>query len=305
MIYRVKHITAYAYAVPVSTSHHDLHVLLRGSAGQRILSERVYVTPSPAVRRDRYDWFGNRATHLAIHERHHDLTVTSESELEVAAPLPPTGDGGPWEATRDWVRAAADPEARAACEWILRSPHVELSPAARDFAEPSFPPDRPLVEAVCDLMNRIHGSLTYDPAATDVSTSVDEVLLGGRGVCQDFAHLQIACLRSMGLPARYVSGYLSTIPPPGKPRLIGADASHAWLSVRSPSFGSFGWLDLDPTNDVVPSDRHVVVAYGRDFDDVTPMRGVLLGGGHHQLHVSVDVEPIDERPLASQSQSQR
>ena len=156
-------------------------------------------------------------------------------------------------------------------------------------------------------MTRIHEELVYDSTATDVSTSVDEVLRGGRGVCQDFAHVQIAGMRALGLPARYVSGYLVTAPEPGKPRLVGADASHAWLSVRSPNFGNVGapgWLDLDPTNDVVPTDRHVIVAYGRDFDDVTPMRGVLLGGGHHQLHVSVDVEPVVERPTASQSQSQ-
>jgi transglutaminase-like putative cysteine protease len=290
VIYRVKHITAYAYAVPVSTSHHDLHVLLRGSAGQRILSERVYVTPSPAVRRDRYDWFGNRATHLAIHERHTELTVTSEAELEVVAPVPPDGDGGPWEATRDWVRAGGHAEARAALEMTLPSPHVELSPAALEFARPSFPPGRPLIEAALDLTHRLHDALTYDPEATDTSTTVDEVLSGRRGVCQDFAHLEIACLRALGLPARYVSGYLVTAPPPGKARLVGADASHAWLSLRLPASG---WLDLDPTNAVVPSDRHIVVAYGRDFGDVTPMRGVLLGGGRHQLRVSVDVGPVE------------
>jgi transglutaminase-like putative cysteine protease len=295
VIYRVKHVTAYSYGVPVSTSHHELHVLMRGSPQQRIRAESLLVDPAPAVRRDRFDWFGNRATHLAIHERHHRLTVTSETELELTAPTPPAGDGGPWEATRDWVRAAADPEARAACEWVLRSEHVDLSEAARDFALPSFPAGRPLVEAAKDLMTRIHAALAYDQTATDVSTSVDEVLRGGRGVCQDFAHVQIACLRALGLPARYVSGYLATTAAPGKPRLVGADASHAWLSVSSPSFGSSGsagWLDLDPTNDVVPTDRHVVVAYGRDFGDVTPMRGVLLGGGRHQLHVSVDVAPV-------------
>jgi transglutaminase-like putative cysteine protease len=293
VIYRVKHITSYRYGVPVSTSHHDLHVLLRGSPRQRIRSESLTVDPTPAVRRDRFDWFGNRATHLAIHERHSELTVTSQTELEVTAPTAPADDGGPWEQTRDWVRAAATPEARAACEWVLRSPHVDLSAAARDFAAPSFPPGRPLVPAVCELMNKIHATLAYDQTATDVSTSVDEVLHGGRGVCQDFAHVQIACLRAFGLPARYVSGYLATTPAPGKPRLVGADASHAWLSVLSPNFGTMGWLDLDPTNDVVPTDRHVVVAYGRDFDDVTPMRGVLLGGGRHQLTVSVDVAPIE------------
>jgi transglutaminase-like putative cysteine protease len=289
VIYKVKHVTSYKYGIPVSTSHHDLHVLLRGSPRQRILSESLTVDPAPAVRRDRFDWFGNRATHLAIHERHSELTVTSETALELTAPTAPADDGGPWEQTRDWVRAAADPAARAAGEWVLRSPHIELSPAALEFAAPSFPPERPLVPAICELMNRIHGTLAYDQTATDVSTSVDEVLRGRRGVCQDFAHVQIACLRALGLPARYVSGYLATTPPPGKPRLVGADASHAWLSVLSPTLG---WIDLGPTNDVVPTDRHVIVAYGRDFGDVTPMRGVLLGGGTHQLHVSVDVAPV-------------
>ncbi len=293
MIYRVKHLTAYGYSVPVSTSHHELHVLLRGGPWQRIRTESLRVDPAPAVRRDRFDWFGNRATHLAIHERHISLTVTSEADLEVTSPPPPAGDGGPWEATRDWVKGAADPEARAAGEWILPSPHVELSPAALDFALASFRPGRPLVEAAQDLMSRLHATLAYDQTATDVSTSVDDVLRGGRGVCQDFAHVQLACLRALGLPARYVSGYLATTPPPGKPRVVGADASHAWLSVRSPHFGPAGWLDLDPTNDVIPTDRHLTVAYGRDFGDVTPMRGVLLGGGQHQLSVSVDVAPLD------------
>jgi transglutaminase-like putative cysteine protease len=290
VIYRVKHITAYAYAVPVSTSHHDLHVLLRGSVDQRIRSERVYVTPTPAVRRDRFDWFGNRATHLAIHERHTELTVTSEAELEVSRPIEPIGDGEPWEVTRDWVRAGRDAEARAAMEMILTSPHVELSPAALEFALPSFPRGRPLIEAARDLTHRLHVELTYDPEATDTSTSVDEVLSGRRGVCQDFAHTQIACLRALGLPARYVSGYLVTTPSPGGVRLVGADASHAWLSLR---LRASGWLDFDPTNDVIPSDRHIVVAYGRDFGDVTPMRGVLLGGGRHQLRVSVDVSEVE------------
>lgn len=289
MIYRVQHVTSYRYSEKVSTSHHDLHVLLRGSGRQRILSESLSVSPAPALRRDRVDWFGNRATHLAIHQWHGELTVTADAEVEVVAP-PPAGPGQPWEATRDWVQVGADPDARAAVEMVLPSPHIEVSPAARELALPSFPPGRPLAEAACDLMTRIHDHLEYDPEATDVSTSVDEVLHGGRGVCQDFAHVQIACLRAMGLPARYVSGYLVTAPPAGQPRLVGADASHAWLSVRSPDFG---WLDLDPTNDLVPTDRHVVVAYGRDFGDVTPMRGVLLGGGRHTLRVAVDVVPLE------------
>jgi transglutaminase-like putative cysteine protease len=288
VIYRVRHVTSYQYSEPVSASQHELHVLLRRSARQTVRQELLAVDPVPAVRRDRLDWFGNRATHLAIHQRHDELTVTSEAEVAVVPPAP-WSPGRPWEATRDWARDGADAEARAAVEWVLPSPHVEPSAIARELALPSFAPGRPLVDAVRDLTARIHALLTYDQEATDVSTSVDEVLRGGRGVCQDFAHVQIACLRAMGLPARYVSGYLVTAPPAGQPRMVGADASHAWLSVCS---ADGGWLDLDPTNDVLPSDRHVVVAYGRDFGDVTPMRGVLLGGGRHTLRVAVDVEPL-------------
>jgi transglutaminase-like putative cysteine protease len=287
MIYRVKHLTEYLYGETVSTSHHELHLLPRTAPGQTIHAETLRVEPDAAVRRDRFDWFGNRCTHLAIHERHNRLAVTSHLDIEVAGAPPPVDTAG-WEETRDAVRAAADPDTRAVTEFVLASARVTPSSAAREFAAPSFPRGRPLVEAARDLMHRIHVEFTYDPEATDVSTSVDEVLQHKRGVCQDFAHVQIACLRSLGLPARYVSGYLVTRPD-GEPQLVGADASHAWLSVRLPSGG---WLELDPTNDVVPSTRHIVVAYGRDFGDVTPMRGVILGGGRHQLRVAVDVQSI-------------
>src|SRR6185369_9048830 len=173
------------------------------------------------------------------------------------------------------------------------SPRIGPSPAAREFAEPSFTPDRPLVEAARELMHRIHKEFKYDTAATDVATSVDEVLRGRRGVCQDFAHVMLACLRGFGLAARYVSGYLVTNHVADEATLVGADASHAWVSVRLP--GGV-WLDLDPTNDVIPTDRHIAIAHGRDFGDVTPMRGVLLGGGRHELIVGVDVSPISGDP---------
>jgi transglutaminase-like putative cysteine protease len=246
------------------------------------------------VHRERVDWFGNVSTHLAIHSRHTRLAVTSTFVVDIT-PAPPAADDGSWEAARDWLRAGADAEARATFEMALPSPRVGPSADARAFAEPSFSPGRPLAEAARDLMHRIHAEFTYDPAATDVATSVDEVLRGRRGVCQDFAHVQLACLRALGLAARYVSGYLVTNharPTADEKALVGADASHAWASVRLPGGA---WLDLDPTNDVVPTDRHIVVAVGRDFGDVTPMRGVLLGGGRHELIVGVDVTPVDER----------
>ena len=288
MIYAVRHVTEYIYGETVSTSHHDLHLLPRPVPGQTVRSEMLSASPPAAVRRDRLDWFGNRVTHIAIHERHTRLAVTSNLNIEVRREAPPDDDGA-WELSRDWVRAAGEPEAREATELVMPSPRVAVSAGALAYATPSFPAGRPLADAARELMTRIHKDFAYDQTATDVSTPVDTVLTNRRGVCQDFAHVQIACLRALGLPARYVSGYLVTRPD-GGPRLVGTDASHAWLSVRLPCGV---WLDLDPTNDVIPGDRHITIAHGRDFGDVTPMRGVILGGGRHQLSVGVDVIPID------------
>jgi len=289
MKYRVRHVTEYMYSEAVTTSHHELHLLPRATPGQTVADESLTISPDPALRRDRLDWFGNPATHLAIHSRHTRLAVTSTFVVDVdRAPVP--DDAGTWEAARDWVRGAADAEARETLDMALPSARAVPSAAARAFAEPSFAPGRPLAEAARDLMHRIHTEFTYDPVATDVATSVDEVLRGRRGVCQDFAHVQLACLRAFGLAARYVSGYLVTHHAPDEKTLIGADASHAWVSVRLPGGA---WLDLDPTNDVVPTDRHIAIAVGRDFGDVTPMRGVLLGGGRHELIVGVDVSPVE------------
>jgi len=302
MSYRVRHVTEYMYTDAVSTSHHELHLRPRTTPGQIVRDESLTVTPEPAVQRERIDWFGNFSTHLAIHSRHTRLAVTSTFVVDLWR-QPPPEDNGTWEQARDSLRTPADAEARAAVEMALPSPRALPTAAARAFAEPSFPPGRPLAEAARDLMHRIHAEFVYDPVATDVATSVDAVLKGRRGVCQDFAHVMLACLRALGLAARYVSGYLVTHrdssrsePKPDArseadaPALVGADASHAWVSVRLPGGD---WLDLDPTNDVIPSDRHIVVAVGRDFGDVTPMRGVLLGGGRHELIVGVDVSPVD------------
>jgi len=291
MSYRVRHVTEYMYGTAVSTSHHELHLRPRAMPGQLVRDEQLTVTPEPSLQRERVDWFGNVSTHLAIHSRHTRLAVSSTFIVDIERPAPPD-DAGSWEAARDWLRAAADADAREMLEMAMPSPRVAPSAAARAFAEPSFKPDRPLAEAARDLMHRIHAEFKYDPAATDVATPVDEVLRGRHGVCQDFAHVLIACLRSFGQAARYVSGYLVTDHAVDETSLVGADASHAWASVRLPG-GE--WLDLDPTNDVVPTDRHIVVAIGRDFGDVTPMRGVLLGGGRHELIVGVDVTPVDDR----------
>jgi transglutaminase-like putative cysteine protease len=298
MIYRIVHVTKYRYAEPVSTSHHELHLSPRPSERQSCRHEELSISPTPATTRQRDDYFGNRCTYLELHEAHRELTVISRCEIELASaaasvPLAiGNPDGGPpWEAVCAGVRQPRSAELVAACELTFESPYVAVTAAVAAYAAPSFPHGRPLLEAVRDLTGRIHADFAYDKHATTVSTSVDEVLQHRRGVCQDFAHLQIACLRAMGLPARYVSGYLVTTPAPGKPRLVGADASHAWISVYCPGAG---WASFDPTNDVVPDDKHITIAWGRDFGDVTPMRGVIMGGSRHELNVSVDVSVVGE-----------
>jgi transglutaminase-like putative cysteine protease len=287
VIHHVVHVTEYLYSERVSTSHHDLHLLPRATPGQACLREELEISPAPATRRERTDDFGNRCTYVEIHEPHNNLRVTSRADVEVAPPLPLPPTSASWESVRDAVRAGADAESRAARAFAFASPNVP-TPAAgvRAYALPSFAPGRGVVEAARELTTRIHADFVYDSRATTIATPVDEVLRLRRGVCQDFAHVQLACLRALGLPARYVSGYLVTQPPPGKPRLVGADASHAWLSVFVPEHG---WLPLDPTNDLVPGEQHVTVAWGRDYSDVTPVRGVIMGGGRHDLWVSVDV----------------
>jgi transglutaminase-like putative cysteine protease len=299
MIYRVSHLTEYLYSDSVSSSHHQLHLLPRGSRHQINRWEELSINPTPALQHNRTDYFGNRTTHLEILEPHRRLAVLARTEIELPGlgPAPPRlPDSSPaWENVRDQVRQAGVSESQAgvpetidAYEFAFASPHVQLSPGIAAFAAQSFEPGRPIVEAAIDLMHRIHTDFVYDKQATKISTPVDEVLMHRRGVCQDFAHLALSCLRVMGLPGRYVSGYLVTAVP-GQPRMVGADASHAWVQSFCPGVG---WIDLDPTNDVIPSDRHITVAYGRDFGDVTPLRGVILGGGRHELRVVVDVAPL-------------
>jgi transglutaminase-like putative cysteine protease len=206
------------------------------------------------------------------------------------SPRPPLLFPASWESVRDGIVRARRADGVEAYSYTFDSPHARPSRALGSYAEPSFPAGRPFLDAVMDLTRRIHTDFVYDPRATTIATPLAQVLEARRGVCQDFAHLEIACLRALGLPARYVSGYLLTRPPPGRPRLIGADASHAWISVHLPDFG---WVDFDPTNGLMPGEHHVTVASGRDFADVTPVRGVILGGGHHDLKVEVDVTAVE------------
>jgi transglutaminase-like putative cysteine protease len=292
VIYRVVHVTEYAYADAVATSHHLLHLAPRDTDRQVCRQEALSVSPAPSSQAERLDHFGNRTTYFEVQEPHRQLTVESRRDVELLPlPAPPAVGGPQWETVRDLVREPSDATLLEACEMTYPSPFVRLSEEVAAFAAPSFARRRPLLDAVADLTHRIYEDLAYDQAATNVSTPVDEVLRLRRGVCQDFTHLEIACLRAMGLPARYVSGYLVTMPVAGRPKLVGADASHAWLAVFCPGVG---WVPTDPTNDVVPDQHHITVAWGRDFGDVTPMRGVIVGGSRHDLRVSVDVSALDD-----------
>jgi transglutaminase-like putative cysteine protease len=283
----VVHRTAYAYAEPVSTSYHVAHLGPREDDHQRSLSFDVAITPAPSAVRSRLDVFGNQTLHFGLGEPHRTLEVVARSAVTRLASPPPDLAASPTaEVVRAAVRRPHTRELLDACAMVFDSPHVAASERLAAYARPSFPPDRPLLAAARDLVHRIHADFTYDPQATTIATPLVEVFESRRGVCQDFAHLAIGCLRSLRLPARYVSGYLLTRPPPGKPKLVGADASHAWFSVFVPEAG---WFDFDPTNDLVPADEHVSVAVGRDYDDVTPLRGVIQGGGAHEVTVQVDV----------------
>ncbi len=284
MIVTATHTTTYLYGSPVSICHTQVHLTPRTSPQQRVVSHELDIRPEPAFLLTRQDYFGNEFTYFCIHEPHQTLTVTSLSQVALHPEEPPhEGFTPPWEKARNEIRSAGDEKTFRALEFTFRSPHVKLGPEFAAYAEQSFATGRPLAEASFDLCHRIFKDFRYDPRATTISTPVNEVLKSRRGVCQDFAHLMIACLRSLGLPARYVSGYLRS----GK-NSVGAEASHAWCSVYCPGFG---WLDYDPTNDLMPQQNHLTIAYGRDYSDVAPVSGVAIGGGEQMITVSVEVLP--------------
>ena len=288
MLYNITHTTVYRYDEPVPLAHHLLRLRPRAHPRQRCETCDIMVDPRPAIRADHDDHFGNHTTFVTVEGGHRELTITARSRVEVLSPeeclIPASLWGGPPacrfpEPLAPWTKSS---------EFTFDSPLIRTVPMYADYAGSCFPAGRPLLEGVMELTGRIYRDFQFDPEATTISTPIDEVFKNRRGVCQDFAHLEIACLRSLGIPARYVSGYIETNPPPGKPRLAGADASHAWISVYCE--GS-GWVDFDPTNNVIPSTRHITVAWGRDYSDVSPIRGVILGSGDHSLRVAVDVVP--------------
>ena len=291
MIYKIVHRTTYKYKYPVSVGNHVACLKPRALPHHQLAESELHIHPRPATRTERVDFFGNRLCFFTIQEPHRELVIEARSEVIMegkATPWPQLAL--PWEEAARSVPNDHSPAGLEAYQFEFESPRIRVRPEFASYALQSFTPRRPMPEALLDLTARIHKDFCFDSKATSVRTPIEEVFRKRRGVCQDFAHLQIACLRSLNLAARYVSGYLRTYPPPGQPRLVGADASHAWVSAYCPGIG---WLDVDPTNNLVPTNGHVTLAWGRDYGDVSPLRGLILGGGAHKLHVGVDMEPID------------
>jgi len=291
MIYKIVHRTTYKYKYPVSMGSHVACLKPRTLARHRVAQSELQIVPSPAVMTERFDYFGNHQHFFTIEEPHQELIVESRSRVVMEeTAFDPHLASPPWEEVVRNLPEDISPEALEAYQFRFESPRIRLRPEFARYAQQSFLPGRPMVEALLDLTSRIHREFRFDSKVTTVRTPIEEVFRKKRGVCQDFAQIQIACLRSINLPARYVSGYLRTYPPPGKARMVGADASHAWVSAFCPGIG---WVDVDPTNDVVPSTGHVTIAWGRDFGDVSPLHGLILGGGAHTLRVGVDLEAIE------------
>lgn len=287
MKWHIIHRTIYDYAAPVSVSHHVARLEPRVTSGQQRLAFAMEIDPVPTVTKERTDYFGNQLRFFSIQRAHNSLEITSSSSVTVLPNAAPSREVSPaWEEAAQLFRDPVSPEVVEPYQFVFDSPQVRASFELGDYALESFPKGAPLLEGVSNLMGRIYRDFKYDPKATTVATQLEEVMKERRGVCQDFAHVGIACLRSLGLPARYVSGYLHTHAPEGKPRLVGADASHAWFAAYCPGVG---WRDFDPTNNMQPAEEHITVAFGRDFGDVSPVAGIITGGGQHEVSVSVDV----------------
>jgi transglutaminase-like putative cysteine protease len=287
MNYDVVHRTIYTYTAPVTVSYHVARLAPRITATQGCDSSALTIHPDPAVRAARTDYFGNQLCFFSIQEIHDRLEIVARSRVSVRAKILPAPEESPeWGEVARLFRDPVLPDVLEPYQFVFDSPQVRASRELADYAFKSFPDGTPTLVGAMDLTRRIHEDFRFDSKATTVATPLEEVLKNRRGVCQDFAHLGIACLRSIGLPARYVSGYQRTRPPEGRKRLVGVDASHAWFAVFSPGPG---WVDFDPTNNLQPAEEHITVAYGRDYADVSPVAGILTGGGEHTVKVAVDV----------------
>lgn len=295
MLFRVKHITRYKYAQRVTRCYNIAHIIPRDTARQKCMSNQISISPQPTTTMHRGDYFGNNAYHFEIQNPHTELVITAESDIQI-------GDhdieldldlAASYGEVLEYLREVISPDTIEAREFLLNSPMIECSEALEDYARPSFQSGRSLKVCVSDLTSRIFNDFAYDPNFTTIATPLASVLEHKRGVCQDFAHLQIGCLRSMGIPAKYVSGYIETLPKPGEKKLVGVDATHAWIAYFSPNEG---WVEYDPTNNTAANRQHIVTAFGRDYLDVTPVKGVIFGGGDSPiLEVSVDVKRLESR----------
>jgi len=291
--YSVIHETCCIYQSAVSLSQQYVHLRPRPFAYQLTESHQVWLDPLHNDGAEGTDYFGNATRHFAITTPHTSLLVHAESTVVLGArhTLAEIDATLPWESLRAMMGKEKSPATLEACRYLYASPHVSCFPELEAYARLSYTPGRPQLDAALDLTRRIFSDFEFAPKATEISTPLEAVLRGRRGVCQDFAQLMIGCLRSLGLPARYMSGYILTHPPAGKPRMIGADASHAWVSVYCPALG---WVDFDPTNNCLVQHEHITLGWGRDFSDVTPMRGIVLGGGRQKLDVQVTVTPLPQ-----------
>lgn len=287
--YRIHHRTEYQYGESVAICQNQLRMQPISGGKVQCDRSRIRITPPPTHSNEHFDYFGNRVLTFSIEAIHQSLCVEVDSEVVVQRSASASTTSPAWESLL--LHAATQRPRPRLDEHRYRSPRIETSPAFADYAKRSFSAGVEILEAALDLTRRIHDDFRYDTTATTVATTTAEAFRLRAGVCQDFAHVEIACLRSLGLPARYVSGYLRTLPPPGQERLVGADESHAWLEVYAGD--ALGWVGLDPTNACLIGTDHIPVSIGRDYDDISPMRGVILGGGPHALTVSVDVEALE------------
>jgi transglutaminase-like putative cysteine protease len=291
VIYDINHVTTYSYEASVAATRCAIRLTPRNGKGQRVLRSRVDAAPFPESMRESVDFFGNRIVEATIREAHARLRITVAACVEVEREEPPAGCLTPaWETISREACAVRTLGRDSPVHWLFPSRQAPLHPPAADYARESFPPGRPVLEGAEELMRRIKADFAYDPDATHVATPLADAFAARGGVCQDFAHIMIAGLRGLALPAAYVSGYIRTVPAPGQPRLEGADASHAWVAVWAGE--PFGWIHLDPTNAMHADDNHIVVAIGRDYADVSPIDGVFVGAGRQALGVSVDIRAV-------------
>ncbi|EAZ82804.1 transglutaminase family protein [Algoriphagus machipongonensis] len=295
MKYQVIHITDYIYEFPATLCHNLMFQIPQSSPFQEVLEYSCEISPKPSSEAERTDFFGNKYLYFSVERSHKKLTVTSQSVLKLQEPewvgVDPS-QTKPWEEVVDWLHTTeASNDIR---QYYLESDHVNFWEEIKEYALKSFTPGRPLMEAAIELNTRIFTDFQFTPGFTDISTPLEKVFEHKKGVCQDFAHFELACLRSLGLAARYVSGYIETLPPPGKPKLVGSDASHAWIAVYIPDHE---WVELDATNNLLVNDKHVRVAVGRDFADVTPLKGIVYSGSEQEMKVSVDVTNLDSQFL--------